>query len=88
VAVVTTSTHLQKATALKNFLFTPEGQKIWAQAGFRPVDPAVAADFTEEFPPVQKLWTIADLGGWGAVDAALFDKDTGSLSTIYKKATG
>jgi sulfate transport system substrate-binding protein len=88
VAVVTTGTHVDKATALKNFLFTPEGQKIWAQAGFRPVDPGVAADFVKDFPAPQKLWTIADLGGWGAVDSALFDKDNGSITTIYKKATG
>jgi sulfate transport system substrate-binding protein len=88
VAVVTTGTHLDKATALKNFLYTPAGQKIWAQAGFRPVDPAVAADFADDFPAPQKLWTIADLGGWGSVDATLFDKDTGLLSAIYKKATG
>ena len=88
VAVVTTSTQLEAATALKNFLFTAEGQKIWARAGFRPVDPAVAAEFAKEFPAARKLWTITDLGGWSAVDAALFDKDTGALSTIYKKATG
>ncbi|MGI9123230.1 MAG: sulfate ABC transporter substrate-binding protein [Mycobacterium sp.] len=88
VAVVTTGTHLDKATALKNFLFTPEGQRIWAQAGFRPVDPAVAAEFAKDFPAPQKLWTIGDLGGWGAVDPALFDKDNGSITTIYKKATG
>lgn len=88
VAVVTASTHLDKASALKNFLFTPQGQKIWAQAGFRPVDPAVAAEFANDFPTPQKLWTIADLGGWSAVDAALFDKDNGSITTIYKKATG
>lgn len=88
VAVVTTSTHLEAATALKNFLFTPEGQKIWAEAGFRPVDPAVAAEFAGDFPVPQKLWTIADLGGWSAVEASLFDKDTGLLSAIYKKATG
>jgi sulfate/thiosulfate-binding protein len=89
VAVVTTSAHLDKATALKNFLFTPEGQKIWAEAGFRPVDPAVAAQFAVEFPaPAQKLWAIADLGGWSTVDPALFDKDTGSITKIYKQATG
>ena len=88
VAVVATSTHADKATALKNFLFTTEGQRIWAQAGFRPVDPAVAADFGKEFPTPQKLWTIADLGGWSAVDTALFDKENGSITTIYKKATG
>jgi sulfate transport system substrate-binding protein len=88
VAVVTSSAHLQQATALKNFLYTPEGQKIWAQAGFRPVDPAVAADFTADFPAPEKLWTIADLGGWSEVDAALFDKDNGTITKIYKQATG
>lgn len=88
VAVVTASTHLDKATALKNFLYTPQGQKIWAQAGFRPVDPAVAAEFTSDFPAPQKLWTIADLGGWASVDPALFDKDNGTITAIYKKATG
>ena len=50
VAVVTASAHLDKANALKNFLYTPEGQKIWAQAGFRPVDPAVAEEFAERLP--------------------------------------
>ncbi|TQR85498.1 sulfate ABC transporter substrate-binding protein [Mycobacterium hodleri] len=88
VAVVTSSQHLQQATALKNFLYTPEGQKLWAEAGFRPVDPAVAADFAKDFPTPQKLWTIADLGGWGDVDPALFDKDNGSITKIYKQATG
>ena len=88
VAVVSTGTHLDKASALKNFLFTQQGQKIWAQAGFRPVDPAVAADFAKDFPAPQKLWTIADLGGWGSVDSALFDKENGAITTIYKKATG
>ncbi|MGV1086834.1 MAG: sulfate ABC transporter substrate-binding protein [Mycobacterium sp.] len=88
VAVVTTSAHLDKATALKNFLYTPEAQKIWAEAGFRPVDPAVSADFAKDFPTPEKLWTIADLGGWKTVDSALFDKENGAITTIYKKATG
>ena len=88
VAVVTTGAHVDKATALKNFLFTKEGQKIWAQAGFRPVDPSVAADFATDFPVPQKLWTIDDLGGWSAVDPALFDKDNGTITKIYKEATG
>lgn len=88
VAVVTSSQHLEQANALKNFLYTPEGQKIWAQAGFRPVDPAVAEDFAIDFPAPEKLWTIADLGGWSAVDPALFDKDNGSITKIYKQATG
>jgi sulfate/thiosulfate-binding protein len=88
VAVVTSSAHLEKATALKNFLYTPEGQKIWAEAGFRPVDPAVTEDFAIDFPTPERLWTIADLGGWNAVDPTLFDKDNGSITKIYKQATG
>jgi sulfate/thiosulfate transport system substrate-binding protein len=88
VAVVSGSAHLQQATALKNFLYTADGQKLWAEAGFRPVDPAVAADFAKDFPTPEKLWTIADLGGWKDVDPALFDKDNGSITKIYKQATG
>jgi len=88
VAVVTSSSHQDKAIALKNFLYTVEGQKLWAEAGFRPVDPAVAADFAKDFPAPAKLWTITDLGGWGEVDPALFDKENGSITKIYKQATG
>ena len=88
VAVVSSSAHLEQANALKNFLYTPEGQKIWAQAGFRPVDPAVAEEFSTDFPTPEKLWTIADLGGWSEVDPALFDKENGSITKIYKQATG
>jgi sulfate/thiosulfate-binding protein len=88
VAVVSTSAHLEQANALKNFLYTPEGQKIWAEAGFRPVDPAVAEEFATDFPTPEKLWTIADLGGWGEVDPALFDKENGTITKIYKQATG
>ncbi|PHO38207.1 sulfate-binding lipoprotein SUBI [Mycobacterium tuberculosis variant bovis] len=49
---------------------------------------AVAADFADLFPVPAKLWTIADLGGWGSVDPQLFDKATGSITKIYLRATG
>ena len=88
VAVVSTSPHLDAAVAFKNFQYTAAAQKVWAQAGFRPVDPAVAADFRDQFPAPAKLWTIADLGGWAAVDPQLFDKSTGSITKIYTQATG
>ncbi|OOK80633.1 sulfate ABC transporter, sulfate-binding family protein [Mycobacterium kansasii] len=87
-AVVTSSSHLAAATAFKNFQYTAAAQKLWAQSGFRPVDPAVAADFRGQFPVPAKLWTIADLGGWDVVDPQLFDKGTGSITKIYMQATG
>jgi len=88
-AVVSTSTHIKEATDFKNFQFTQDGQRLWAQAGFRPVDPGVAVEFANDFPAsAQRLWTIADLGGWTSVDPSLFDKDNGTITKIYKQATG
>jgi len=87
-AVVSTIPHLDAARALKNFQYTAAAQKLWAQAGFRPVDPAVAADFRDQYPAPAKLWTIAELGGWSAADPQLFDKSTGRITKIYMQATG
>lgn len=88
IAVITASTHLPAATAFKNFQYTATAQQLWAQAGFRPVDPSVAAAFRNEFPLPAKLWTIADLGGWGTVDPKLFDKSAGLITKIYTQVTG
>ncbi|ANS29501.1 MULTISPECIES: sulfate ABC transporter substrate-binding protein [Rhodococcus] len=87
VAVLSNSKNLEKANAFKDFLYTPEGQKLWGEAGFRPVDPAVATEFADKFPEPAKLWTIADLGGWSKVDSEVFAKDTGSIAVIYDNAT-
>jgi len=87
VAVVNTSKHKQQAQAFVDFQYTPEGQKAWAEAGFRPVDPAVAQKFAADFPAPKKLWTIADLGGWSKVNDELFEPDTGSVAKIYDEAT-
>ena len=87
-AVVSATTHLDKAVQFKNYQFTQDAQRLWAQAGFRPVDPAVAAEVAADFPTPQKLWTIADLGGWNVVDPQLFDKDNGTITKIYQRATG
>jgi sulfate transport system substrate-binding protein len=87
-AVVNTSKHVEQAQAFVDFQFTPEGQKLWAEANFRPVDPGVLAEYADKFPAPEKLWTIADLGGWSKVDAELFDKDNGTITKIYKQATG
>lgn len=87
-AVLSTGAHLDAATAFKNFQYTLTAQRLWAQAGFRPVDPAVAADFADQFPAPEKLWTITDLGGWATIDAQLFDKSSGAITKIYTQATG
>jgi sulfate/thiosulfate transport system substrate-binding protein len=88
VAVVSTSPHLEAANAFNNFQYTAAAQTAWAQAGFRAVDPAVAAKFRDQYPVPLKLWTIDDLGGWAAADPQLFDKNTGSITKVYQEATG
>lgn len=87
-AVVTTSRHLDAVTAFKNFQYTAVAQRLWAQAGFRPVDPGIADEFRHDFPDPDKLWRIADLGGWEVVDSTLFDKANGFITKIYTRATG
>ena len=86
-AVVTKGKGAEKAEAFNDFLFTPAAQELWAQAGFRPVDATVAAKYAADFPAPEKLWTIADLGGWKDVDGTLFAKDTGDIAKIYDAAT-
>ncbi|MFC4127572.1 sulfate ABC transporter substrate-binding protein [Nocardia rhizosphaerae] len=87
VAVVKNSAELAKAVAFRDFLFTREGQRAWARAGFRPVDPAIADEFAAEFPKPDTLWTIDDLGGWKAVDRDLFAQGTGKIAVVYDEAT-
>ena len=88
IAVLSSSEHPEQAKAFFDFNFTPEGQKLWAEAGFRPTDPDVAKQFADKFPEPQKLWTIDDLGGWKTVDPELFDADNGKIAEIYDDATG
>jgi sulfate transport system substrate-binding protein len=87
VAVLETSKHKEKAQAFVDFLYTAEGQRAWAEAGFRPVDEAVAKEFASDFPTPEKLWTIDDLGGWSKVNEELFEPETGSVAKIYDAAT-
>ncbi|WP_233258343.1 sulfate ABC transporter substrate-binding protein [[Phormidium] sp. ETS-05] len=61
------------AEAFVQFLFTPEAQREFAQVGFRSIDPAVAAEFAKEYPPVKTLFTVADFGGWDEVQKKFFD---------------
>ena len=87
VAILNTSKNQEKAQAFVDFLYTPEGQRAWAEAGFRPVDETIAQEFTSDFPAPEKLYTIDDLGGWSKVNEELFEPETGSVAKIYDEAT-
>ncbi len=72
VAVVNFSKAKKAANEFVSYLFTPAAQRIWAQQGFRPVDPRVIEETKDLFPgEIAKLWTIKELGavlGEGAAE--------------------
>jgi sulfate/thiosulfate-binding protein len=62
----------QVADAFVKYLFTPEAQREFAKVGFRPVNATVAGQFSRNFPKINKLFKVSDLGGWGAADRKFF----------------
>lgn len=87
VAVVSTSEHPEEAARLVDFLYTPVAQRLWAEAGFRPVLPEVAQEFAADFPVPQRLYNIDQLGGWKVVEPRFFDPKNGIITKIFDQAT-
>src|SRR5581483_9326961 len=60
------------------------------QAGWRPVNPAVAKEFASKYPPRPGIFRIADkyFGGWRAADKRWFDLKSGLMVGIEKKVGG
>lgn len=69
------------AEAFVAFVRSPEGQRLYASKGFRPVDETVAQEVGQKFPAPQDLFTIRELGGWPQVLEQLFGK-----GAIYERA--
>lgn len=63
-----------------NFLWSDEGQKIWAEHGYRPVNPKLVDP--KQFPTPKELFKISQFGGWGKVNDEFFDEETGSVAKI------
>ncbi|GGN92758.1 sulfate ABC transporter substrate-binding protein [Saccharibacillus kuerlensis] len=62
------------AEAFLDFLWSAEAQQIFAEDGFRPVDPAVYAKFEANYPEPPGLFDIEYLGGWSEVRETLYAK--------------
>ena len=69
-----------------DYVLGPEGQRRFAEWGYRPVDPKTAAATRSEFPNPPKITTIADLGGWSKVNDRLFDPEKGAVAKIEEDA--
>ena len=62
------------------FIWSDAGQNIWAENGYRPVNPKLVD--AKEFPTPPKLFKISQFGGWGKVNDDFFDEETGSVAKI------
>jgi sulfate transport system substrate-binding protein len=72
------------AEAFTRFLYTPRAQEIFAEAGYRPTDRQVLRRYSSQFRLVRQLRSVADFGGWTAVNQKLFND--GALFEQAQKA--
>jgi sulfate/thiosulfate transport system substrate-binding protein len=63
-----------------NWLWSDEGQELWAENGYRPVIPSLVD--SQQFPTPKDLFKISKFGGWGKVNEEFFDEETGSVAKI------
>jgi len=70
------------AKAYLDFLYSPEGQRIAAEFGHRVHEPAIAAEFKDQFPEI-RLVNVEDVfGGWQKIGEEHFSEG-GKLDKIY-----
>jgi len=81
-----------KDTAQKFIRFTKGAvaQDLFAQNGFRPVDPAIAKKYASKYPARPGMFTIDDktIGGWRSADKKWFDPNNGLMAQIERAVGG
>jgi sulfate/thiosulfate transport system substrate-binding protein len=77
---VTTSAAEPAAQDFLKFIWSDAGQEIWAENGYRPVNPKLVDQKT--FPTPSDLFKISQFGGWSKVNDDFFDDETGSVAKI------
>lgn len=66
------------------FLWSNEGQELWAENGYRPVNKKLVD--AKEFPEPEKgLFKISKFGGWAKVKEQFFEEEGGSVTKIYEE---
>lgn len=86
IAVTAKSSHATQSNAFLKYQWSPAGQTIWAQQGYRPVDATVAKKFASTFPTPPQLFAIGFVGGWTKVKDQFFDPAKGSIIKIEQAA--
>jgi sulfate transport system substrate-binding protein len=84
-AVTTEAQDPELGKAFLDFIWTDEGQQIFADHGYRPVVESVLKQNTDKFPKVPGLFTIEEFGGWDKVDSEFFDDESGTVTDILRQ---
>ena len=66
-----------------NFIWSDAGQKIWAENGYRPVNPKLVDP--KKFPTPKDLFKISQFGGWDKVNDEFFDESKGKVAQIEQQ---
>jgi sulfate/thiosulfate-binding protein len=77
---VTTDAPEPAAQDFLNYIWSDAGQEIWAENGYRPVNPKLVDE--KQFPTPKDLFRISQFGGWSKVNDDFFDDETGSVAEI------
>ena len=90
IAVLKSSSSKDKANQFIRFVKGDIAQDLFAQYGFRPVDPHVAKRYADKFPTRPGIFKVDDkiIGGWRNADKVWFDPNKGRMATIERAVRG
>jgi sulfate/thiosulfate transport system substrate-binding protein len=90
IAVLKNSSNKDVANRFIQYVKAPAAQDLFAQYGFRPVNPAVAKKYTAKFPARPGIFKIDDkiIGGWRHADDVWFDPNKGRMVAIERAIGG
>jgi sulfate/thiosulfate transport system substrate-binding protein len=74
----------EAAQAFSDFLYSEDGQRLFAEGGYRPVDERILSEYEDKFPTPKDLFTIEEFGGWETVATDFFDPENGSVAEIER----
>src|SRR5436309_10655267 len=90
IAVLKSSSNKDVANRFIRFVKGATAQNLFAQYGFRPVDPKIAKKYASKFPPRPGIFKVDDkiIGGWRKADKVWFDPNKGRMVKIERAIGG
>ncbi len=90
IAVLKSSSNLDKANQFIRFVKGDTAQDLFAQNGFRPVDQKIAKKYVSKYPARPGIFKVDDkiIGGWRNADKVWFDPNKGRMVQIERAIGG